>query len=138
MRRTFNGQASKAATGADANLGLLPEWDLTHLYPATDAPAVQHDLDSAEQQAHAFEAAYKGQLEALAQGINAGKSLAEAVIRYEKLEDLLGRLASFAGLVYATDTSDQARAKFYGDIQEKITARMKATASPGRAIGSAT
>ena len=123
MRRTFNGQASKAVTGADdGNLGSLPEWDLTHLYPATDAPAVQHDIDNAEQEALAFETAYKGQLEALARGTKAGASLAEAVVRYEKLEDRLGRLASFAGLVYATDTSDQARAKFYGDIQEKITA----------------
>jgi oligoendopeptidase F len=122
MRRTFNGQASRAAAGADATLGALPEWDLTDLYPATDAPAVQRDIDSAEQEALAFESTYKGQLEGLARGNGAGAALAEAVVRFEKLEDLLGRLASFAGLVYATDTSDQARTKFYGDIQEKITA----------------
>ena len=29
---------------------------------------------------------------------------------------------SYAGLVYAGDTSDPARAKFYGDAQEKVTA----------------
>ena len=28
---------------------------------------------------------------------------------------------SYAGLVYAGDTSDPARAKFYGDMQDKIT-----------------
>ncbi len=42
--------------------------------------------------------------------------------RYEALDDLLGRLGSFAGLVHAGNTIDPARAKFYGDVQERITA----------------
>jgi oligoendopeptidase F len=33
----------------------------------------------------------------------------------------MGRLMSYAGLVYAGDTSDPARAKLYGDTQEKLT-----------------
>ena len=28
---------------------------------------------------------------------------------------------SFAGLLYSGDTTDPARAKFYGDVQEKVT-----------------
>ena len=35
---------------------------------------------------------------------------------------MLGKLISYAGLVYAGDTTDAKRAKFYGDVQEKITA----------------
>ena len=42
--------------------------------------------------------------------------------RYEALDDLLGRIGSFAGLVHAGNTVDPARAKFYGDVQERITA----------------
>ena len=42
--------------------------------------------------------------------------------RYEALDDLLGRLISFAGLVHAGNTVDPARAKFYADVQERITA----------------
>ena len=34
----------------------------------------------------------------------------------------MGRLGSYAGLLYAADTTDPAKAKFYGDIQEKLTA----------------
>ena len=34
----------------------------------------------------------------------------------------MGRIVSFAGLLHAGDTSDPARSKFYGDVQEKITA----------------
>ena len=42
--------------------------------------------------------------------------------RYEAIDDLLGRLISFASLVHAENTTDPVRAKFYGDVQERITA----------------
>src|SRR5262249_33221445 len=42
--------------------------------------------------------------------------------RYEALDDLLGRLTSYAGLVHAGDTADPARGKFYADVQERVTA----------------
>ncbi len=41
---------------------------------------------------------------------------------YEGLQDLVGRVMSYASLLYASDTSDPARAKFYGDAQERVTA----------------
>jgi oligoendopeptidase F len=129
MRSSFQATAAKLhspRTGSDrksaAPLGTLPEWDLSTLYAGMDAPAVRQDLDTAEHEALAFETAFKGRLAAIAASETASTELTEAVARYEKLEDLLGRLASFAGLVYAGDTTDPARAKFYGDIQEKITA----------------
>ena len=59
--------------------------------------------------------------QSLAQGADASAKLGEAVARYEALQDLLGRLMSFAGLLYSGDTTDPARAKFYGDVQEKVT-----------------
>ena len=33
----------------------------------------------------------------------------------------MGRLGSYAGLLYAGNQADPARAKFYGDISEKLT-----------------
>ncbi len=101
-----------------AGLGALPEWNLADLYPALDAPEVKRDLDKADADSIAFEADYKGKLAAL----TADGKLAEAVKRYEAIDDLLGRLISFAGLVYAGNTTDPVRAKFYGDMQERITA----------------
>ena len=53
---------------------------------------------------------------------HAGQSLAEPVRRYEAIEDLLGRLVSYAMLVYSGNTADPNIAKFYGDVQERITA----------------
>src|SRR5262245_10842389 len=103
-------------------LGPLPEWNLADLYAGIDDPRVKRDLDRADADSIAFEEAYKGKLAALTQRPGAGPALAEAVKRFEALDDLLGRLTSFAGLVHAGNTIDPARAKFYADVQERITA----------------
>ena len=107
---------------AGTRLGKLPEWDLSALYQGIDDPAVKRDLDRADSYSVAFEEDFKGKLAALADDPEAGKKLAQAVVRYEQLDDLLGRLISYAGLIHAGNTVDPARAKFYGDVQERITA----------------
>src|ERR1043165_8940212 len=103
-------------------LGELPEWNLADLYRAIDAPEVARDLARADADCVAFEEAYKGKLAAITAAPGAGAKLAEAVKRYEALDDLLGRLISYASLVYAGNTTDPVRTKFYGDMQERITA----------------
>jgi oligoendopeptidase F len=111
-----------AAAKRPAGLGRLPEWNLADLYPGIDAPEVKCDLDRADAECAAFAEAYKGKLAALVASAEAGRVLAEAVKRYEGIDDLLGRLISFASLVYTENTTDPTRAKFYGDMQERITA----------------
>jgi oligoendopeptidase F len=58
----------------------------------------------------------------MAAGPDASVQLHAALTEYEALDDLMGRIMSYAGLVYSGDTTDPARAKFYGDAQERITA----------------
>ncbi|HUD88829.1 MAG TPA: M3 family oligoendopeptidase [Xanthobacteraceae bacterium] len=105
-----------------AGLGALPEWNLNDLYSGLDDPAIKRDLDRIDADCVAFEEAYKGKLDELARSAAAGAALAEAVRRYEAIDDLMGRLGSYAGLVHAGDTVDPARTKFYGDVQERMTA----------------
>ena len=97
----------------------LPEWNLADLYPGLDAPEVKRDLERMDADCVAFEETYKGRLADMAR---TGGALVEAVKRYEALDDLIGRLVSYAGLVHAGDTTDPVRAKFYGDVQERVTA----------------
>jgi len=101
---------------------VLPEWNLTDLYPALDAPEVKRDLDRVDADCRAFEASYKGRLADMARAVAAGAALAEVVRRYETIRDVIGRLMSFARLTLAGDTTDPVRAKFYGDVHERITA----------------
>jgi len=110
--------AAEAGAGASAP---LPEWNLADLYEGTDSPRLHADLERAASAVADFARDYRGKLAELAQGADAGARLGEAVERYEALQDLLGRIMSYAGLLYCGDTTDPARMKFYGDIQEKIT-----------------
>src|SRR5215813_11755207 len=101
--------------------GTLPEWNLADLYGGTGALALKADLAKSERNAEAMHENYAGKLAALADGGRGSEALAKAVHEYEALSDLMGRIVSYASLLYAADTSDPARQKFFGDIQEKIT-----------------
>ena len=98
----------------------LPEWNLADLYDGPDSPALAADFARAARESAAFAAKYRGKLAALAQGAGASEKLGAAVAAYEELEDLLGRIMSFAGLLHAGDVSDPIRAKFYADARGKI------------------
>jgi oligoendopeptidase F len=103
----------------DEVLGEMPEWDLSDLYASPDSAELKKDLELIENEAAAFQQNYQGKLAHLA--AKGGKALAETVRTYEALSDRIGRIGSYAGLLYAADTSDPGTAKFYGDIQEKLT-----------------
>ena len=113
--------AAKSARGFAGRAEALPEWDLSGLYPGIESPQVKADLERSDAQCLAFEERYKGKLETLATALDGGTALADAIRELEAIEDLLGRIASFAQLVYSGNTSDPAKAKFYGDVQERIT-----------------
>jgi oligoendopeptidase F len=104
---------------AAADLGPLPEWSLADLYAGPDAPEIGRDLQSAADQARQLKETYHGKLVEIGRD---GEKLGLAIEQFERLVEVMGRLGSFAGLHYAGDQSDTARAKFYGDIAEKLTA----------------
>ena len=112
-------RTSAEAANFAAELGVLPQWRLEHLYPAAESPKFVADLARAAEEAKSFAAARRGRLaELLAKG---GDVLVGVIREYEALQDLMGRLMSYASLTYAGDTTDPARAKFYGDAQERVT-----------------
>ena len=114
--------AAPAASADSTAIGDLPEWNLADLYPAMDAPAYAADLTEAARACKAFAETFAGKLEDLLDAPDGSRQLADALARYEALDELLGRITSYAGLVYSGDTTDPIRAKFYGDAQEKVTA----------------
>src|SRR4051795_6976983 len=120
--------AKKAATKAKPSSkpasknGKLPEWNLADLYSGIDAPEVARDLETMDADCVAFETDYKGNLATGTANEDGGKWLAGAIRRYELIDDLAGRLGSYAGLVHAGDSVDPAISKFYGDVSERLTA----------------
>ncbi|MDR7037470.1 oligoendopeptidase F [Methylobacterium sp. BE186] len=119
-RNVDGAHAARAAAHA-LDLGALPEWDLSDLYSGIDAPDFRNDLARAESECRSFSERYAGRIADLAAGPDASGALGEAVRAYEGIEELLGKLMSYAGLVYSGDTTDERRAKFYGDTRERLT-----------------
>jgi oligoendopeptidase F len=114
--------AALSTSPAPPDLGALPEWRLQDLYESMDSPRFGADLERAEQEAKLFAQAYRGKIAEIAAKPGAGETLAVAVKAYESLQDLTGRIMAYASLLYASDTSNPAIAKFYGDAQERVTA----------------
>lgn len=115
---------SASATGASISGQLdqskLPLWNLTDLYPAPDSPELARDLKTSADLAIAFENKWKAKLEAEISKPQGG-NFADAITEFEQLEELMGRIYSYAGLLYADDTSSASNAKLYGDVQQKLT-----------------
>ncbi len=110
--------SSTAGGGQAVDLGRMPEWNLADLYTSPDAPEIARDLAHIAAEAKALNARYQGKLGAIGRD---GQALAEAVEAYERLADTMGRLGSYSGLLYYANMADPARAKFYGDVREKLT-----------------
>ncbi|MDG1116589.1 MAG: M3 family oligoendopeptidase [Flavimaricola sp.] len=106
-----------ATANGGKNLGKLPEWDLTDLYPDASSTEIKRDMDWLETACADFAQAYEGNLDQLD-----ADGLLDAVLRYEKIDVIAGRIMSFAGLRYYQMTTDSERAKFLSDCQDRITA----------------
>ncbi len=105
-----------SAAGGTGNFGDLPEWDLSDLYPAPDAPEFARDMAWLEKACADFAAKYEGKLADLD-----AAGLLKCVQEYEAISTTGGRLMSYAGLRYYQNTMDADRAQFMQNAQEKVT-----------------
>jgi oligoendopeptidase F len=109
---------SEAATGTQpAALGVLPEWNLADLYPGRDSPELEADLAASERGVAVFAARYQGKLASLS-----GEELGEAIAEYERLQETIGRIYSYASLVHAGNITDPEIGRFYQTTHERLNA----------------
>jgi oligoendopeptidase F len=99
-----------------SKLAKLPEWNLNDLYESPQSAKLQADIIKATEDAKTFADTYQEKLKGLS-----GEALALSIKSYEALSDLVGRIGSYAQLYYLGDTTDSERAKFYGDVNAKLT-----------------
>ncbi|MCC6864481.1 MAG: M3 family oligoendopeptidase [Rhodobacteraceae bacterium] len=104
------------ANTASGGFCSLPEWDLTDLYPTTDAPELKRDMEWLKKACTSFAAAYENKLARLD-----AAALLTCVQEYEQIKMIADRIMSFAGLRYYQNTMDSDRAKFMADARETIT-----------------
>jgi len=102
----------QGAKGDDAD---LPVWDLSDLYQRMDDPAIERDLAAASDGADELIKEGQGKLAGMD-----GKALAAFIQRYEKIEDAIGRVYSFASLLNAAKSDDPEIGRFFQTVRERI------------------
>jgi oligoendopeptidase F len=106
-----NNKAAAAPELAD-----LPGWDLSDLYPGRESDEIKNDLKKSAQDAEKIHKKYSGKVADLD-----GDALAGLIKRYEAIDETLGRLMSYAYLVYCTAMDEPETAKFFQTMQEQVT-----------------
>ena len=109
--------AELAEGGRQATLGELPEWDLSELYSGPESEALARDLAQLTGNSEAFRSRYEGRLAALP-----GAELGAAVEVYERVQEKIGRIMSYASPVHAGDLADPEIGRFYQTMQERTNA----------------
>ena len=89
------------------NAQTLPVWDLSDLYPAPDSAKLLADLDQADAAAKAFKDRYAGKLSS-----STGEEFAAAITEYERIEEVLGRIGSYAQLLFSSDNTNSVYGQF--------------------------
>jgi oligoendopeptidase F len=98
-------------------LAALPEWDLSDLYPGPESEPLVRDLTRLTSDAEAFRERCEGRLAELS-----GAELGAAVEIYERLQETIGRITSYASLVHAGNLTDPEIGRFYQTMQERTNA----------------
>jgi oligoendopeptidase F len=104
------------ADAAQSDLGVLPEWNLADLYPGETSAALLGDIDAAARDAKAFKTRFGGKVAG-----QSGGNLGGAIAEYERLDEIIGRVMSYAQLVYSGDMSSAENGRFYQSMQERVT-----------------
>jgi len=113
--------AEKATDKGRHDLGDLPQWNLDDLYPGMACAGLVEDFDQCDEDAQKFQATYKGRLEELIKSPDGGAEIAGAIAAFEALQEKLGRIISYAGLLHAGDTVAPEISKFYSDVRDRMT-----------------
>ena len=97
-------------------------WNLGDLYKGISDARVEKDFKKISARADKFEKKYRGKIKS--PSLTAGE-LAEAVGELERLSEGIGKILSFAYLLFAADTRDPKTGAFRSSMQQKTTELQK-------------
>lgn len=108
---------TQATQKTTTSIGKLPVWDkaLNDLYKGMDAPELKSDIADLERETKAFNERLIGKV-----GTLDGKALAEEIRKYEKMQERLCNIFTYARLLRDVSITDPAAAKFDQEMQETV------------------
>ena len=100
----------------------LPEWNLKDFYPSFESKLISEDMNDVKKMATSFSKKYKNKLNNLKNSL-----LVQSLSEYEKLEEKIVSLKSFAFLTYCTDQLNKEKTKFFQKVQKYLSEVEKKT-----------
>ncbi len=88
-------------------------WDLSDLYLSPTDPAILIDQETLRRDANRFAKSYKGKMAGFT-----SSQFAVLLTDYERINDILGRMGSYAYLLWSTNTEEPAHGKLLQQITE--------------------
>ncbi|MCQ2913626.1 MAG: M3 family oligoendopeptidase [Alphaproteobacteria bacterium] len=92
---------------------ILPRWDLSDLYSGFDSKELKSDVMQIKKQAVDFSLKYRGKLASLN-----GEEFGEAIVKYEQLFELVGKLETYAYLMHSVKLDDTEVSANFQKIRE--------------------
>ena len=109
-------QQGEAQGTTVAELGELPRWNLSDLYAGPECKELQSDIADARDRARSLSESHAGKIASLD-----GAVLGQLIADYETVQEILGRLTSYAYLRYCTNMEDPDTAQFFQNLSEAAT-----------------
>lgn len=98
------------------NLDDLPRWDLSDLYPGPESREIEAAIEELSARTKQFHGSHESKVAALS-----AAEMRNAVSDYEGIHDLMGRIGSYAGLLYTTNMGEAEIARSYQGIHETLS-----------------
>jgi len=93
------------------------DWNLKDLYSNIDSKKIKSDFLKLEKKSLSFNIKYKNKISES----SSPKVILDSIVELEKIYEGLGKISSYASLLFAADTSNEKYSKFYQDSSEKIS-----------------
>ncbi len=94
----------------------LPSWDLSDFYSSIKDKKITADLKKSEIDVKKFQEKFCGKVAKLT-----ANQLFEAISQYEKISEIIGKLASYSYLIYAENLANQTNISFHQNTSEKLS-----------------
>jgi oligoendopeptidase F len=97
-------------------LSKIPSWDLTDFYSSTEDKKIAADLKKIAAETKKFVAEFGGKVFELD-----ASQLFNSIERYEEISERIGKISSYAQLLYASDLSNQTNISFHQNVRESLS-----------------
>jgi len=94
----------------------LPTWNLDAFYKNPKDSNIEKDIQWGKAEAKKFTQKYENKIKDLG-----AKDLSQLIEKYEEIEEILSKVICYAYVYFTEDMSDEKRANFLQQVQEKIT-----------------